>query len=77
MATMKDKVPDPLAGGDEAPRLALRPADAARAIGISTRLLWSMTNRGDIPCVRIGRRIVYPLHLLREWLDTNAKGAGR
>ena len=59
------------------PVLALKPIDAARAIGISTRLLWSMTNRGDIPCVRIGRRVVYPLHLLREWLETNARGAGR
>ena len=69
-ATTADNNGDP-------PVLALKPIDAARAIGISTRLLWSMTNRGEIPCVRIGRRVVYPLHLLREWLDANAKGAGQ
>ena len=37
-------------------RLALRPKEAARALDISERLLWSKTNAGEIPCVRIGRR---------------------
>ncbi len=62
--------PDPVA----VPTLALRPKDAARALGIGERLLWSKTNAGEIPCVRIGRAVVYPVNLLREYLDRQAKG---
>ena len=60
------------------PRLALRPKDAAIALGISPRLLWARTNMGEIPHVRIGQAIVYPVHVLREWLAERAgKGAQR
>ncbi len=62
---------------DDLPRLALRPKDAARALGIGERLLWEMTNRGEIPCVRIGRCVVYPVVVLNEWLARQAEGGGR
>ena len=61
----------------ESPRLALRPREAAAALGIGQRLLWEMTNRGLIPCVRIGRCVVYPVDLLREWLADQAEGGAR
>lgn len=61
----------------EPARLALRPKEAARALGIGERLLWEMTNRGEIPCVRIGRCVVYPVALLNEWLAGQAEGGGR
>jgi predicted DNA-binding transcriptional regulator AlpA len=54
--------------------LALRPKEAALALGISPRLLWSKTNCNEIPHVRIGRAVVYPVELLREWLTQTAKG---
>ncbi len=47
----------------------LRPRDAARALAISPRLLWSLTNRGEIPVVRIGRAVRYDPHDLRRWID--------
>ena len=56
------------------PRLALRAKEAAVAIGISERLLWSLTNSGEIPHRRIGRTIVYPIDALQEYL--NALGGG-
>lgn len=62
---------------EQPPALALRPKDAARALGIGTRLLWELTNRGEIPCVRIGRCVTYPVHLLNEWLARQAKGGDR
>ena len=35
--------------------LALRPREAAKALGISQRLLWSLSApRGPIPCTRLG-----------------------
>ena len=46
------------------PPLALTPEQAAAALTIGVRLLWSETNAGRIPCVRIGRRVVYPVAVL-------------
>jgi excisionase family DNA binding protein len=66
-----------LAPDDGASPLALRPKEAAKALGIGTRLLWEMTNRGEIPCVRIGRCVTYPVDLLREWLAGQAEGGTR
>ena len=36
-------------------RLALRPKEAAKALGISERLLWTKTNCNEVPHCRIGR----------------------
>lgn len=61
----------------EAPHacLALRPREAAKALGIGQRLLWSMTNQGQIPHARIGRCVLYPVPDLEKWLaERAAKG---
>ncbi len=56
--------------------LALRPRDAAKALGISPRLLWQLTHDGHIPCVRVGsgkrRAVLYPLADLQAWLTRQA-----
>jgi len=58
------------------PILSLRPAQAARALGISARALWSLTAAGEIPHVRLSRKmLVYPVHELREWLSQKTKKA--
>lgn len=59
-------------GDHELPRLALRPKDAAKALGIGQRLLWSLTNQGVIPHVKVGRATLYPVDLLRDWLVKQA-----
>lgn len=57
--------------------LALRPREAAKALGISERLLWSLTApRGSIPAVRIGTCVVYPVAGLQAWLDRQGLSAG-
>ena len=48
--------------------LALRPREAAKALGISERTLWAMTARGEVPHFRIGRSVLYSVDSLREWL---------
>ncbi len=52
--------------------LALRPREAAVALGISPRLLWQLTHDGEIPCVRIGtgqrKSVLYPTAVLKDWL---------
>jgi excisionase family DNA binding protein len=56
--------------------LAMRPRDAAGALGISPRLLWQLTKDGEIPCVRVGagkrRTVLYPLAELQAWLARRA-----
>lgn len=57
-------------------RLALRPKEMAKVLGIGERKLWELTNRNEIPCVRIGRRVLYPVDLVREWLAKQATKGG-
>lgn len=62
--------------GIPTPVLALRPKEAAKALGIGERKLWAMTNAGELPHARIGRAVVYPVRELQQWLsDQAAKGA--
>jgi hypothetical protein len=49
--------------------LAMRPIVAARAIGVSPRTLWSLTQRGEIPHAKVGRVTVYPTAALLRWLE--------
>lgn len=58
-----------------ADNLALRPREAAKALGVSERSLWEWTHRGDVPHVRIGRTILYPVDALRDWLRRRAEAA--
>ena len=60
-------------------RLALRPREAAAAIGISERKLWTITadKTSGIPHARFGKSIVYPVQPLELWLAERAQGGGR
>jgi len=58
-------------------RLLLNAQEAAEALHISERLLWSKTNCCEIPHIRIGRRVLYPLNLLLSWIDKQSKGVKR
>lgn len=59
-------------------QLALRPREAAKALGISPRTLWSWTKRGLVPHVRVGngRRqvVLYPVAQLQAWMAARAAG---
>ena len=56
--------------------LALRPREAAKALGISPRLLWQLTHDGQVPCVRVGtgkrKTVLYPTADLQAWLTRQA-----
>jgi hypothetical protein len=49
--------------------LAMRPAVAARAIGVCERTLWTLTKRGEIPHSRIGGVVIYPTAAIMRWLE--------
>lgn len=59
--------------------MAMRPRDAAKALGISPRTLWEWTRTGIVPCVRIGtgkrQTVLYPLADLQAWLSEKANAA--
>jgi len=61
----------------QVPALALKPAQAAAAIGVSPRKLWSLTAGGEVPHVRLGKSVVYPVDQLRAWLADQAEGSVR
>ena len=56
------------------PCLALRPREAAEALGVSERTLWAWTKNGRIPHVRMGGAVLYPVESLRLWLREQACG---
>lgn len=55
--------------------LAVDARGAAKLLGIGARTVADLAARGELPFVRIGRRVVYPTHLLRKWLDLRAANA--
>ncbi|MCE9618484.1 MAG: helix-turn-helix domain-containing protein [Planctomycetes bacterium] len=59
------------------PTLALRPREAARALGIGQRKLWELTKTGVIPSVRIGTCVLYQVSQLEAWLTARASKAGQ
>jgi hypothetical protein len=66
----------PLPAATSAP-LALRPAEAAKSLGLSPRTLFGLTQpRGPIPVVRVGagkRQVpLYPVAELQRWLSEQA-----
>ncbi len=51
------------------PPLLLTCQQAADALAISTRTLWELTKRGEVPCVRLGRAVRYAVQDLSEYVE--------
>lgn len=49
-----------------APLLTVR--EAADVLKISERTLWTLTNSGEVPSVRVGRSVRYDQNDLTEWI---------
>jgi excisionase family DNA binding protein len=69
--------PQPAQYKPETPCLSMRPREAAKALGISERLLWEWTDRGKVPHIRLGKAILYPVDSLRDWLKKQAQQSER
>jgi excisionase family DNA binding protein len=50
-------------------KLLLSAREAAKAMSISERTLWTLTKEGKIPCVRIKKRVLYNLRELERWIE--------
>ena len=51
----------------------LKPAEVAEARAISTRLLCSLTNCGDIPSLKIGKTVRYEPKDIELWIQQQKK----
>lgn len=58
--------------------LLLNARETAEALSICEKTLWSVTEpRGDLPCVRIRRRVLYSVDDLRQYIEKKKGGAGQ
>ena len=55
-------------------KLLLSTREAAQTLSISPRKLWSMTNSGEIPCIRFGKSVRYDPIDLKAWIDSQKEG---
>ena len=54
-------------------KLSLRSREAAQALSISERTLWSLCQRNEIPHVKTGRVVLFPIASLKQWLEEQTK----
>jgi excisionase family DNA binding protein len=62
--------PAALIAGD---RLALTVSEAGALLGISRALAYELVARGDLPSIRLGRRLVVPKAALLEMLGLSPR----
>ena len=49
-------------------KLLLVAREAAAALAISERTLFTLTHRGEVPCIRLGRSVRCSVAALEEWI---------
>lgn len=59
------------------PRILLTRRDAAAALAISERALWTLTARGEVPCVRLGRSVRYEPSVLAAFVAARRDAQSR
>jgi excisionase family DNA binding protein len=57
-------------GGD---RLLVSAREAAHMLGISPRMLYTLRKTGQVPCMRIGTRVLFSTAALRQWVEQQQK----
>ncbi len=58
-------------------KINLSRKEAAEALGIGMSKLWSLTVSGEIPHIKVGRRVLYPIAELERWVRKQIKGGQR
>ena len=59
----------PNAGAQAPSKLVLSIAEAAEVLGVSDDLVYELTARGELPCVRLGRRRLIPVVAIQAIID--------
>lgn len=56
-------------------QLGISVEEAAQRLGIGKTLAYGMAERGDLPTVRVGRRVIVPVAELERMMGRTAAGA--
>ncbi len=56
-------------------RLTYTVDEVARMLGISRGLAYEMVNRGELPSIRLGRRLLIPCRAFHLWLEAAVRPA--
>lgn len=56
-------------------KMLLTPEEAAKSLSISPRSLWGLMKSGEIPSVKIGRSVRYPVADLERWIEARKTAA--
>lgn len=54
-------------------RMLITAREAAAALGVCERTLYSLTKRGEIPAVHIGRAVRYDIESLKQFIKESLK----
>lgn len=54
--------------------LAVSVKQAAKLIGVGKNTMYAAVAAGDVPHVKVGRRILIPVSRLEQWLEENTQG---
>lgn len=49
------------------PRLAYSIPEAAQAVGLSPRFVWTLIDRGTLKALRVGKRVLVPVEELQRF----------
>ena len=58
-----------------APPILVSEREAGRLLGVTPRTVFAFRQRGEIPHVKIGSRVLYPLAALERFVAENTEGA--
>ena len=55
--------------------LTMRPKEVAKALSLSERKLWEITNRGLIPHFHVGKAVMYSVNEIHQWIEEQSRPA--
>ncbi|MDW8080238.1 MAG: helix-turn-helix domain-containing protein [Thermoguttaceae bacterium] len=53
-------------------RVAVRPREVCRLLGVSLRTVHSWIRTGKLPAKKVGRVVLVPVEALHQWVMTNS-----
>jgi excisionase family DNA binding protein len=60
--------------GETQTPLLLSLKQAAQALSLSERTVWTMVQTGDLPHLRVGRRLLFSRAALEAWIEKQQSG---